>query len=214
MGKTQTQAALQRFVPHRQGEGALLSADIKMHVGADGKSIGVFSIDLKNAPTPDRKYVADLYDVVIAKADVRVLFAQSKVTGEGIRSLLVIHLSPAAIRRFLNAVDDQNDGRFEKMAERLSVDVQPPTKIQEEPAGQTVAFSATAVMVAVQDYDACLDFMKLSAFSLSNVLSTKQAAVEPIVRTDIHIGMLVGLLRALREAEKHFPKDRQEVGNG
>src|ERR1700733_4351449 len=104
MAKKHTQVAFKK--QQRAGEGAIVHADFRRDVKTSGETAIYMSIDMSEAPVPDRRYVSDALTFVRELDQLKMCFGQRKVVGEGLRTLLVLHMPLDAVSR-LNATLDQ-----------------------------------------------------------------------------------------------------------
>ncbi len=204
MAKGITSRQVMSIPPLRPGEGP--TVDLMQHrvVQVNGQTVQSFAIDLRSAPVPERKYLAEACDVRRRPSGVALLFGQERFGKGGLRSLLVIQMSPTGVARYLNSMDEMNPS-FEVMARAAGITAEPGVEILEEPA-QTIALGATMILSALSNDDACMDFFKTSPFSLATAQQTKKIAMEPVVRVDLATSLLLALVEKLRRVAESFPK--------
>lgn len=194
MGKRSASATVTALSRLRPGEGALVQVTRHDLPQPDGTKAVTIGIDLGNAPVPDRKYVADAASVIRAVDGIRMMFAQHKLgKGQGLRSLLVVHLSVDALRNFSSSTEPL----IETLREHGDIcgpnDI-PLIEIDEEPA-QTIAFTANFVVCGYAGSEATIDFLHSSAFVIDHMVkSGRQLAVDPIVRVSLPSRLFLNLL--------------------
>lgn len=189
----------------RPGEGTLVDVTVSKFSEPGGTSGAQLAINASNAPVPDRRYVADGFGVIADDQSAKLLFGQRLIGSKtGLRSLLVIHMSPRAVRQFLNSVDNVRNPTFEEIAEKLSITPQGQMKIDEEPE-QTVALSANFALCAVSGEEATIDLYQASPFSVLAVIESQKMALDPVVRVDLPSAVFMGLIRELQDVAKRFP---------
>src|SRR5882724_4923678 len=98
MGKSDSVGASRLAL--RPGEGATIDVIRQTLPSTDGVTAVLVSLDLGQAPVPSRRYVSDQVGIVSAESDIRLLFGQRKISGTGLRALLVIHMTPESIHMF------------------------------------------------------------------------------------------------------------------
>ena len=190
--------------PVRPGEGP--TVDLLEHriVQVDGQTLQTFSIDLRSVPVPERKYLAEACDVRVRPGSVALLFGQERLGQGGLRSLLVVQISPAGIARFLRSMDELTPS-IDELAASLGIVAEPGMQILEEPA-QTIALGASMILSAASNDEACLDFFKTSTFSMITAQQTKKVSLDPVVRVDLATSLLLSMIKKIRQIAVHFPK--------
>lgn len=184
----------------RPGEGTAMQVSRLTHVGVDGKSTAALGVNLAEAPVPDRKYLADGFKVVFEDGVAQLLFGQLRTDGQGLRSLLVIHLGGEAADHFLGSTANAapNSMTFEDSLKSLKFEAAKPMNIQTEPA-QTVALKATALYSAFSGVDSCVDFYQISPAAIHASRNSSYVGVEPVVRVDMRTPVLMGMLDTLKQ---------------
>lgn len=189
----------------RPGEGP--TVDLIQHrvVHVNGQTLQSFTVDLRSAPVPERKYLAESCDVRLRPSSVALLFAQERFGTGGIRSLLVVQVSPSGIARFLKSIDDIKPG-IEELAAQLGISAdESGVEIEQEPP-QTIALSASMILTAVSGDEACLDFFKASPFSMSTAQQTRKLALDPVVRVDLSSSLMLSLVEKMRDIAPQLPR--------
>ena len=116
----------------RLGEGVPLSASIEHKTGIDGSSYAIIGFDFASAPVPERRYIADAFAVVPGSGAIRLVFAQRRLVGHGLRTALVVHVGLSALNRFLTTLPQATTGTsFEKIDEQQNVSAEPPVELNE-----------------------------------------------------------------------------------
>ncbi len=192
----------------RPGEGAALHVTRVSRVGVDGKTTAALGVNLASAPVPERKYVADVFDVSFEDGLARLLFGQARIDGKGLRSLLVIHLGGEAAAHFMESTSAKSGPdamTFEQSLESLKLNAAKPMKNMEEPT-QTVALKASAMYSAFSGVDSCIDFYQISPASIHLSRNSDYLGVDPVVRVDMRTPILLGVIDSLREHAKQGSK--------
>jgi hypothetical protein len=209
MAKAQKHTQLVRAV-HRVGEGAQLDVVHRSLVKADGTTSAMLGINLAQAPVPERRYVAEVGGISYSNEAVRIMFGQIKLGTDALRSLLVIHMGPIAVRQFLASVKEMQNPSLDEIANREGVHSEDLRQVVNEPE-QTVAFAANIIAAAVSGREACLDFYQASSFSMATAVRSNSLAVDPVVRVDLRTSLLVAIIAELDSIKKKFPAAEQEV---
>jgi predicted RNA-binding protein len=177
-------------VKMRQGEGVrLVVTDRKKE--ADGETI---TIDMQEAPVPERRYVADAAAVVNGAAGFRVIFGQTKLSASGaaaleLRSMIDIQMSRRAVGQFLSTLVNLDPGWD-------GIETIPLLQNINEPA-QTAGLSANLAPVGISGHECCVDFYQMSPFSSGNLKSGGDIYAEPVVRVMLPTGLFVSVARQL-----------------
>lgn len=201
MSKKSKSGSVVRVGTVRPGEGHPIHVTRTQEIGVDGRTTAVMQGNIANAPVPDRKYVADGYEVLVKEGSVRILFVQKKVVGDGLRSLLEIHLGSKAVEHFNSSLPTGKDRpTFEQTAANEGISASPPMHIAEEPA-QSVALIANAIYAAFSSGDACMDFYQISPASIHAARQTSTVGVDPVVRVDLQTSKFLGLCNELKKIE-------------
>lgn len=161
------------------------------------------TVDLGNAPVPERKYLAETCEVRLDRGRVKLLFGQERIGKAELRSLLVIHLSPSAITRFLDSLAQMSPS-LELAAAAMGFTPDRGAPITEEPR-QTVALGAGILLAAMSNEEGCLDFFQASPFAMGSAVSSRKLALDPVVRVDMSAPLLLFLIAELRRIAPQFP---------
>jgi len=207
MSKHQTTLAPVKF-RSRPGEGAILEIGRKMVPHTDGTAGFQISLDLLNAPVPERRYVADAANLTHSNGFVHLIFWQKKITGNEARSMVVLSLTSLAALQYLQNAGAQI-AQFEKAASKLKLEGS-LEKLPEEPA-QTVCLAANIIATAWSGREACMDFYHASPFVMGMLAKNGKFAAEPIVRVSLSTGVLLALFRQLESLKPSFPQDELEA---
>jgi hypothetical protein len=189
---------------NRPGEGPTVDLIQNRTVHVNGQTVQALAIDMRSAPVPERKYLAETCDVRYKPSAVTFLFGQERIGKGELRSLLIIQMSPSCVRRFLSSLDGMNQP-FDQAAKIAGINAQAGIKIAEEPT-QTVALSASMVMSAMSNDEACLDFFRASPFAMMSAAHSKKLAVDTVVRVDLPSSLMLDLLEKLRQIAPQLPK--------
>lgn len=170
----------------------------------DGTTGMQISLNLRELAVPERRYAADVAGVSHDGTQVKLLFAQKKISGDELRSLIVITMSTDAIHQFLDTCDEfipQNDKHMlEHKIGRVAV-ISP----SKEPE-QTVAMAANIVALARAGSEATADFHHASPAAMHALQQQDHLEIEPIVRVDLPLGVLASLLDELVSLSSIVPR--------
>lgn len=196
----------------REGEGVALDVRVTHEVGVSGQSIGFMEVDPRNAPVPDRRYVADMYAIAVEGRSVYLMFGQARRGGGGeLRSLLVIQMSRFAVSQFVSAVDQVKNPTFAQIVAATGAAPQPPRQVDREP-DQTVEVSANFVLSGMSGEEATIDFYKASPFAMHVAPQLGKLSLDPVVRVDMLSEVAVGAIEELRKIAERFPQRKPGVG--
>jgi hypothetical protein len=183
----------------REGEGVALDVRVKHDVAVSGQSVALMEVDVRNAPVPDRRYVADMYAVRAEGRSFRLMFGQRRLNGTELRTLLIIQMSATAVKQFLTTVDQVKNPTFQEIVQVVGAPAEQPGVVDREP-DQTVALSANMVLTAMSGEEAAMDFYKASPFSLHAAPVRGKLALDPVVRVDLPSVIALGAILELRKA--------------
>lgn len=190
---------------YSEGVGSGLKRSVEML--PNGQTVMSLSLDFTTAPVPDRKYVADVAWVVQATDSIKLLFGQNKVSS-GLRSLLVINISPESAKVFINAIDLVQKPSFREIAELTQLAIPQLIEITEEPE-QTIAFKANIISGSVSGHDACIDFYYISPISMRNLATMDKAGIDAVVRVDIQVNLFVAFIEQLKVVSQNYPSIKE-----
>ena len=97
MSKRNRRANSGQIVPFREGEGSLVPVQMQLIERPGLPTVTQFGLNLSTAPVPNRKYVADIFDVHVDRGMAYLLFGQRKLDGNKLRSLIVVHFSERSV---------------------------------------------------------------------------------------------------------------------
>jgi hypothetical protein len=193
----------------RPGEGVILDISRRMIPNPDGTAGFQISLDLGNAPVPERRYVTDAANVTYSKGSVHLIFWQNKISGNDARSMLVIALTSHAALQYLQNAEEQIT-ELEKTISKPMLDG-PLEELPEEPA-QTVCMAANIVATGWAGREACMDFYHASPFVVAAIPNNNSKfAAEPMVRVSLSTDTLIALFHQLELLRPSFPKDEVEA---
>jgi hypothetical protein len=182
----------------REGEGVALDVRVKHDVGVSGQSVALMEVDFRNAPVPDRRYVADMYSVADERRSIQLMFGQWRIKSEVLRTLLIIQMSPIAVKQFLVMIDQVKNPSFPEIVQALGSAAVPPSVVDQEP-DQTVELSANMLLTAMSGDEATIDFYKASPFSLHAATQRGKLSLDPVVRVDLRSDLALGAINELRK---------------
>ena len=195
----------------RQGEGVPIDIVHQTALSTDGTTVAVIGINLAQAPVPDRRYVAEVGAVDYSNETVKVMFGQKKMSPSGmLRSLVVVHMSPRAVRQFLTSVKQMQKPSLSELMQKIGLERENIAADLGEEPDQTVAFAANIVAVAISGREACLDFYHASSFAMANAINSKKLPIDAVVRVDLRTGLFGGLIDEMKKFESKFPREAEE----
>lgn len=202
MAKKSREAAIRSVA--RPGE-VTVPIDRKIRPQPDGTSVHEVGIDLSQVPIPDRRYVANAAGVLFDGTQVQLMFAQRKLVGPALRSLIVVTMSTDAIHRFLDTCKAFIPENIHFM-KKYEIARLPLLDLQEEPE-QTVAMPANIVAVARSGRESTVDFYHAPAASFHALQKRDFLGIEAVVRVDIPVGLLASLLDELSVLSARIPQE-------
>ena len=197
----------------RQGEGIIVETSRKMVPLPNGASSFEISLDLGNAPVPERKYVADIASAKYEDGTLALLFGQKSIgaANSHLRTLVVISVSSLGALMFLRSVASikpQLDSLRDKPG-YAPVSLPP---IDAEPAApQTVALAANLMVVAFSGRESVIDFYHASAFVMSQIQKGGKFAVDPVVRVFLPTSLLFSVIAKIEGFTPDFPQDEIDM---
>ena len=128
---------------------------------------------------------------------VRLMFGQSRVTGDALRSLVVLHIVPRAVGAFLRSCREFGPS-VRRFLESSGQPPEPIIQLQEEP-DQTIALSANVLLSAFADAETVIDCYNISPFALREITTTQtfSTSIDPVVRVQMPTSLFVALLDSL-----------------
>jgi hypothetical protein len=209
------QGAISRALtrPLRPGEYATLPVSRRVTAQPGGTSLVELSIDLQNAPVPERRYCADAVLVRRTADAVQVIFGQTKVAVSHLQSMVVIKMSFDATRSLLGTFADFSP-RLRTFVETNSVHKSDTLQIPEEEPSQTVVMSANIAAIAYVGREGCIDFYHASPFAFRALgPDGTQLPIDPVVRVEVATGSLLSMVEQLEILQDELPEAiRQENG--
>ena len=91
---------------HRASAEVVVPISRKVIAQPDGTTSTEISLDLKEVPIPERRYVADAAWVDIRNEIVRIMFGQRGTVGDHLRSLIVVNVFPEPTRNLVETSKD------------------------------------------------------------------------------------------------------------
>ena len=207
MAKKSTHVAIEKHP--RPGEGVALQTTVRRDVTTSGRTGQLISVDLTQAPVPDRRYVSDAAAIVADEHELKVCFAQRKLASDSLRSMLVVHIPYEGVYRFLESLDGFVS-TLKEFAKKVDLAKAQLMDIKEEPA-QTVALTANIVGVSFSGRDACLDFYHTSAFAIMALKSGGPFVVDPVVRVTLTSGQLLSIIERVQAMKDSFPRREEPI---
>jgi len=177
---------------------------VKLKDGSSGQVVG---LDLSQAEVPDKSYFGEACGTDYVGDSVRIMFAQPKLSGGELRSLVLISMPPPSAKQFAQSIERMKNPTIQEIIASVHV---PPKQLMAIPLtepDQTASLTANLVAVGVHGHESCLDFYHANAFAhLAAQSNSSQMFLEPVVRVNTHTGLLYSLLVRLNELSAQFPK--------
>ena len=170
-----------------------------------GGTVVRMSLDMANAPIPDRRYSADVAALSVRDDSVLLLFGQRRIEGDELRSLVIVRLFPDPVHRFLEAsAEFITDLKGILARNNLDERVVGPTLKEPE---QTVALAGNLLAAAYSGHEAVLDLYQLSPMVIHKMRlqSANSVPLDPVVRIDLPTALLSGVFTALEAARGQLP---------
>lgn len=192
----------------RPGEGVVIASRGDVEPGEGGSQ--TIALDLTTAQVPERRYAAEVGALVMSDNMVRLLFGQTKAIGDGLNSLLVIHIPYRAARTFLSSMSSVSKTARDFMdRHRIGNSRLLELKDQKEP-GQTATVEANIIAAAFSGREACMDFYHASSFVAHAFGNTGKYFAEPTVRVTLALPLLMAIYDWLLGRKNELPADDTE----
>lgn len=196
----------------RQGEGDAITVVRHPITSANGSTQQI-SFEFALARVPDRRYPAEVGGVVKSEYMVRLYFGQSKSVGNGLSTLLMIHIPFVAIRQFVDSVAaglEERSITFFTFLENSMPTLLDLTKETEQPSS-TVTLEANIIAFAFHGREACMDFYHASPFVWDSFLKRGgKFYAEPVVRVTLTTLLSISLIKSMESLVKSFPAEIKE----
>lgn len=195
----------------RAGDGVAIDIVRRTAPRADGTTALEIGLDLRDAPVPDRRYLADVASVKVVEDSLQLLFGQRTVSGNGLRSLVILVLTPEGVKNFLNTCVDFAP-KLHAYLDRISAPKSPLSEFTDEPE-QTVAMPVSIIAASHVERDACIDFYHASPSAIRSVLQqhdTSVIGIDPVVRIQLSTRLLAAVVDGIEEARKVLPVEVEQ----
>ncbi|MGP8475055.1 hypothetical protein [Burkholderia sp. PR2] len=190
---------LARMHAPRKGDGTVIDVIHEKRTGSSEGSAIQVGLNLNDAPVPARRYVADVGCVLRSRSEVKLIFGQEKIGTDDLRSMLIVQMSTPAARQFVESFLHMAPS-LKEIAQTVGVEGEQLASGLIEP-DQAVSFAANFCAAAIVGEEACLDFYHASPFSLRSVHIVKKLSVEPVVRVDLRLSLLVAVIDEMQRIE-------------
>lgn len=175
------------------------------------KETVAFGLDISAAPVPQRRYAAEISDLRLQNGDLIFLFGQLFPDTDEVDSILSIRMNPIAGIQLLESIEGMKKPGLDGIAKSMRIEGRPLTKKFSKSA-QMAKVVANLAAIAVSGFETCIDFYHASAFSMRQAATTKQLAVEPIVRVDIQTSVFISLVAELKTIRSTLPSMAEMKG--
>ncbi|MFJ1472328.1 hypothetical protein [Massilia orientalis] len=155
-----------------------------------------FSLNLNDAPVPQRRYVADIATVEYNGLEVNFVFAQTKIFGHGIESALSIKINLNAFSDITRALHINAGAELEKALRMISLKKEELVPVTSEPA-HSAKLIANVANYAVSGHETCIDFYHVNAYANAKLMTSDKVDVEAVVRVDLRTSLFVALSAAI-----------------
>jgi len=172
---------------------------------ADGTTTTEISLDLREVPIPERRYVADTAWVDYQNEFVRFMFAQRAISGEKLRSVVIVNVYPEPARQIVTS-SDEFISNIHKFMEKNGIAARKMVALTEEPA-QTVALTSNMMSVTFAGREAEWDFFHLPPSGMKKIGERSDLVVDAVVRIDLATSMVAGILEALGQLLPDLPQE-------
>jgi len=199
--------------PLRPGDYGSLPVNRRVVAQPGGSPLVELSLDLQNAPVPERRYAADGVLAVRTPENVHLVFGQAKITSTQLQSAVLLKFSFDAARSFLATCVDFTP-RLRKFVEANAVHKSAPLQISGEEPSQVVTMTTNMVAAVYMGREACLDFYNASPFAFRALGNDgTQLAVDPLLRVELATGLLLSMVEQLEALKADLPEAvKQENG--
>jgi len=199
-------ARTQALLRTHKADGYVLTVQKRLLPQTSGTTSLELMLPLDEAPVPQRRYHADIAQVSLDNGSgVRLLFGQKRVGGKGLRSLIVVNMTPEGVRGFLHSCEEFAPLLL-KFLERNGIPTTPLFEVDDEPE-QTVSLVVNLVAAAQAGREVVLDMYHMSAWSLREVRERGEVAVDPVVRVDLSAALAAAVLVELHKVQGSLPED-------
>lgn len=189
----------------RRERGTPLKVEAKRVTLPDGATGQVLSMALGEAEVPDRSYLAEACALTYDHDTMRIAFAQPKLDGKGLRTLLLIAMTPNAAANFLRSMREMKDPTLVEIAATVGLKAEPLITFPTEEPDQTAPVIANVVAVAVQARETTMDFYHANAFSHMHVRQDKEIYLEPVVRVNVRTALVLSMVERIEQLRAEFP---------
>jgi hypothetical protein len=196
----------------RREKGTAVHVTARQVTLKDGTSGTVHGINLSEAEVPDRSYVAETCGAIYENNTVKLMFAQPKLGG-GLRSLVIISMTPLAAAQFLHAVEHLQNVSLDEIATKSNIIKEPLSDFPATEPEQTAGLAANMVAAAFSGRETCMDFYHANAFTVAALPATSKLHLEPVVRINTRTSLMLALVHRLQELRSEFPADAAIWGN-
>jgi hypothetical protein len=171
----------------------------------DGTTSTEVTVDLTEIPIPERRYVADTAWVDYRNEFVRFMFAQREISGEKLRSVVMVNVYPEPARQIVTR-SAQFISNIHSFLDRNGIPIRPMHKLADEPA-QTVALSANMISVTFAGREAEWDFFHLPPSGMKKLAERTDVVVDAVVRIDLATSLVAGIIQALEGLLPELPQE-------
>lgn len=177
----------------------------RMVPSTDGTSAVELTINLEEAPVPERRYYGELGSATRQGEKVRLVFGQQKLGVQELRSAVVILLSSDAVQHFLKTIDTFQPN-INAFVARNEITPEPLVNLLSEP-DQTIVVAGNFLAMAFHGREACIDVYQISAWAIRAVAATNSIAIDPIVRIDTSTALMKSVIDNLIGLAKELPPE-------
>ena len=176
---------------------------------AGGGTTLAISFDVSHAPVPQRRYTADVAWVEYREPIVKMMFAQQRVDGENLRSLIVLHMTTEATRRFVESCESFTP-TVKLVVERSGGHASPLVRPSREPE-QTVALTCNAIAGALAQGEVCMDCYHVPPFAARDSVDHDELEIEAVVRLSLPSSLALSVLEELGSIVDRLPEPHDDL---
>lgn len=165
---------------------------------------GDYVVDPKDMRPPQRRFAAEVCAVQFRHSEVRLVFGQEDLIGEGLEAALIVRLSVSTAVQLLQSIDLMHSPSLNDIARALKLKAAEPFRATGRPA-QSANVVSNISGIAISGFDTCIDFYHASAFAVYEAKDHKEMTADAIVRVDLRTELFLTLVAELRTVLAQVP---------
>ncbi|VXC71079.1 hypothetical protein MASSI9I_90412 [Massilia sp. 9I] len=147
-----------------------------------------YAVNLNNAPVPQRRYVADIATVDYNGFEVNIVFAQTKIFGQGLESALSIKINLNAFNDIVRALYVNVQSELERARQLIKLKDEQLVQVNAEPA-HSAKLIANVANFALSGHETCIDFYHVNAYANAKLATSSKLDIEAVVRVDLRTSL-------------------------